>query len=186
MASAGSGSIQLAERYSTALFELSDEKKIIDAVEADLVSLKAVIAESADLRALLTSPLIGADEQAKTMDSIMAKAGANQVIRNLAGVLAHNHRLYLLPQIIDTFLAELARRRGELTADVVTAKNLTKSQSSALEDALKQAVGSKVSISVSVDPSLIGGMVVKVGSRMIDSSVRTKLNKLQLAMKGVA
>jgi F-type H+-transporting ATPase subunit delta len=186
VASAGSGSIQLAERYSTALFELSDEKKILDAVEADLIALKSVISESADLRVLLTSPLISAEDQIKAIESILAKAGANEVIRNLAGVVAQNHRLYLLPQIIDTFLAELARRRGELTADVATAKNLTKSQSSALEDALKQAVGSKVTISVSVDPSLIGGMIVKVGSRMIDSSVRTKLNKLQLAMKGVA
>ena len=116
---------------------------------------------------------------------MLAKAGAAPLTQKFIGVAAANRRLFALPGMIDAYLAELARRRGEMTAQVTSAHALTAAQTKALTDQLKQAVGAKVSVDVSVDPSLLGGLVVRVGSRMIDSSLRTKLSKLQLAMKGV-
>ncbi len=185
MASAGSAFSQVAERYATALFELCDEQRALDAVASDLVSLKAAMADSAELRAVLRSPVLGRDVQARAIDAVLAAGNAHPLVRNMVQVAARNGRLFALASVIDEFLAELARRRGEMTAKVVSATALSGPQQAALEDALKGVVGAKVAIDLSVDPALIGGMVVKIGSRMIDSSLRTKLNKLQLAMKGV-
>jgi F-type H+-transporting ATPase subunit delta len=185
VASAGSSFSQLAERYATALFELCDEQKALDVVASDLVSLRSALAESAALRDVLRSPTLSRSVQARAMDAVLAAGGAHMLTRNLVQVAARNGRLFVVPDVVDAFLAELARRRGEMTAKVVSATALSSSQQAALEDALKGVVGAKVAIDVSVDPALIGGMIVKIGSRMIDSSLRTKLNKLQLAMKGV-
>ena len=175
----------LAGRYATALFELADEAKALDAVADDLRALKALLAESESLRRLVRSPVLSRDEQGRAIEAVLSKAGASPLTLKFIGVAAANRRLFALPGMIDAYLAELARRRGEMTAQVTSAHALSDSQTKALVDQLKKAVGAKVTVDVSVDPSLLGGLVVKVGSRMIDSSLRTKLSKLQLAMKGV-
>lgn len=185
VASTDSGSSGLASRYAKALFELADEAKALDAVADDLRTLKSLLAESESLRRLVRSPVLSRDEQGRAIAAVLAKAGAAPLTRQFVGVAAANRRLFTLPGMINAYLAELARRRGEMTAEVTAAHALTDSQTKALTDQLKKAVGAKVSVNVSVDPSLLGGLVVKVGSRMIDSSLRTKLGKLQLAMKGV-
>ncbi len=185
MASTETGSSGLASRYATALFELADEAKALDAVADDLRALKALLADSPALTRLVRSPVLSRDEQGRAIEAVLEKAGAAPLTRQFVGVAAANRRLFALPGMIDAYLAELARRRGEMTAEVTSAHALTDGQTKALTDQLKKAVGAKVSVNVSVDPSLLGGLVVKVGSRMIDSSLRTKLSKLQLAMKGV-
>lgn len=185
MASEGTGVSELAARYAAALFELADEQKALDQTASDLDRLKQMLGESDDLRRLVRSPVLSRAEQGNAMAALMEAAGISPLTRNFVGLVARNRRLFALPAMIRAFLAELARRRGELTAQVTAARPLSEAQHSALVDTLKRAIGSKVSINVTVDPSLIGGMIVKVGSRMIDSSVRTKLAKLQLAMKGV-
>ena len=174
----------IAERYATALYELADGDKALDAVADDLTSLREIIAGSDDLLRMLRSPLLQRDEQAKAMTAILEKAGGSDLTRRLVGVVAENRRLFALPAIIDAFLRQLAERRGEVTAEVTSAVKLKDKQIEAVTDALKKSVGGKVAVDLKVDPALIGGLVVKVGSRMVDSSVRTKLQKLQLAMKG--
>ena len=119
------------------------------------------------------------------MAALLDKAGASDLTRNFVGLVARNRRLFVLPEMIDAYLATLAARRGEVTADVTAAAKLSEGQMTALAEALRKVVGAKVSIDLSVDPALIGGLVVKVGSRLFDSSLRTKLQKLELAMKGV-
>lgn len=185
MATEGTGVSGLAARYATALFDLADENKALDQTAQDLALLKQLMAESADLRRLVRSPLLSRSDQARAMDAVLAQANVSGLVRQFVGLVAQNRRLFALTGMIDAFLAELARRRGEETAHVVAARPLTQEQVDAITDALRRTMGSKVSVDVRVDPSLIGGMVVKVGSRMIDSSVRTKLTKLKLAMKGV-
>ncbi|MFC7333710.1 F0F1 ATP synthase subunit delta [Rhodocista pekingensis] len=185
MATEGTGVSGLAARYATALFELADENKALDRTAQDLALLKQLMAESADLRRLVRSPLLSRSDQARAMDAVLAQVDVSGLVRQFVGLVAQNRRLFALSGMIDGFLAELARRRGEQTARVVAARPLSQEQLDALTDALRRALGSKVSVDLRVDPSLIGGMVVKVGSRMIDSSVRTKLTKLKLAMKGV-
>ena len=174
----------LAGRYASALFELADEQKALDQVAGELKALKGVIAESQDLRDFIRSPLYGREDQGKVMAAILDKASAGELTRRFVLVVAHNRRLFALPRMIDAFLAELARRRGEVTARVVAAHDLSDSQKDALLTALRQAIGSKVQMDLKIDKGLIGGLVVKVGSRMIDTSLRSKLQRLELAMKG--
>jgi len=175
----------LAGRYASALLDLADEQKSLDQVSGDLQTLRSMIGESEDLRRLLNSPVITRDEQRRAMTALMEKAGVGQLTQRFVLVVVNNRRLFALPAMIEGYLAELARRRGEITAQVTSARNLSDAQQSALLDALRSAVGSKVQLDLKVDPALIGGLVVKVGSRMIDSSLRSKLQRLQLAMKGV-
>ena len=175
----------LATRYAAALFELADSKKALDAVAADLNALQKMIAESADLRSMMNSPILDRADQVKAMTAIVKAAGFNELTQKFAGLIAQNRRLFALPAIIRAFLKLLADRRGEMTAEVTAARALTSDQQAAVAEAIRKAVGSKVSINVKVDPSLLGGLVVQVGSRMIDSSLKTKLQKLQLAMKGI-
>ena len=185
MASQGTGVSGLAGRYASALFELADENKALDRTATDLTGLKRMLAESPDLARMVRSPVLSRGEQGKAMAAIMEKAGFSELTRRFIGLVAQNRRLFALTSMIDAFLAELARRRGEMTARVTTARPMSDAQVRALSDTLRASMGSQVDVEVSVDPALIGGMIVKVGSRMVDSSVRTKLNKLQLAMKGV-
>ena len=185
VASASSSLASLAGRYASALYELADGKKKLDAVADDLRGLKSLISESEDLRIVLASPMISRDDAGKAVIAVADKAGIDGLTRNFLGVVAAKRRLFALPHMIDAFLAELASRRGEATATVVSAKKLTQAQVKALEAQLKSAMGAKVSVDVTVDESLIGGMIVQVGSRMIDSSLRGKLQRLQFAMKGV-
>lgn len=175
----------LAERYAKALFELADEQKALDAVADDLRALRAMIAASADFRRLIRSPVLSRAEQAKAIAAIAGRAGFSVLTRNLLGVAARNRRLFVLPEVIAGYLHELAARRGEVSAEVTAAQALTPAQTDAVNEQLRKAVGRKVAVDIRVDPSLIGGIIVKVGSRMVDASLKSKLARLRLAMKGV-
>jgi F-type H+-transporting ATPase subunit delta len=185
VASASRGVSGLADRYAAALFDLADERKELDTVAADLRQLRDMIQGSADLRRLVRSPVLSRVEQARAIGAIAESAGLSQLTRNFLGLIAQNRRLFALPAMIDAYLAQLAARRGEVTAQVVAAQPLTPAQEAAVNEQLRKAVGSKVAVEIKVDPSLLGGMIVKVGSRMVDASVRSKLQRLQFAMKGV-
>ncbi len=176
----------VAERYAAALYELADADKALDSVADDLRRLTAMFDESGDLKRLLTSPLIGRSEQSKAMTALLDKAGAGDLTRRFVQVVVRNQRGFALPGMAKAYLAELARRRGEVTAEVTVAQPLGEAQLQTLTETLRAAVGSKVRVETEVDPSLIGGLIVKVGSRMVDSSIKSKLQKLQLAMKGTA
>lgn len=184
LASQSSYTSGIAGRYATALYDMADEAKQLDAVADDLRGLKGLLAESADLRRLVRSPLFGRQDQIKAILAVLEKAGVNDLTRRFVGVVGQNRRLFALSTIIEAYLETLASHRGEETAYVSSAVALNDDQQTRLVDSLKKAVGSKVRIETEVDPSLIGGLVVRVGSRMIDSSVKTKLQRMKLAMKG--
>ena len=175
----------IAGRYATALFELAVEQKQLDAVAADLDGIRTMLNDSDDLRRLVRSPLFQRDAQAKAMAAVLDRAGAGDLIKRFVGLVARNRRLFALPNMIRDFNTLLARHRGEVVADVIAATPLSDAQLDQLRAALKHGVGTDVKLRTSVDGSLIGGLVVKVGSRMIDSSINTKLQNLRLAMKGV-
>jgi F-type H+-transporting ATPase subunit delta len=172
-------------RYAVALFGLAEERKALDGVAGDLRALRAMLRESADLRRLVRSPVLSRAAQGKAIAALAGPAGLSPLTRNFLGLLAQNRRLFALPEIVESYLGRLAERRGEVTAQVVTAQDLSTAQRAALDEQLRKAVGGKVAIDVHVDPSLLGGLVVKVGSRMVDASLKSKLYRLQLAMKGV-
>lgn len=177
---------EIANRYASALFELADEQSLLDNVADDLASLTAVIDDSQDLQRLVRSPVLNRAEQGKAMAAILDAMEVNDLTKRFVGLIAQNRRLFALTDMIKGYLDELARRRGEVTAEVTAARSLSESQIAALQETLQRALGGKVSIDHAVDPALIGGMVVKVGSRMVDTSLRTQLNKMQIAMKGVS
>jgi F-type H+-transporting ATPase subunit delta len=185
VAAQGAGTGGLAARYAAALFELADAHKAIDRVAGDLTDLKAMIAGSNELSAFIRSPIRSREDQARAMNALLQQAGTSELVRKFVGLVAQNRRLFALLAMIDEFLSELARRRGEMRAEVTAARPLNEQQQAALAEAIRRSVGGKVAVDVQVDPALIGGLVVKVGSRMVDSSLRTKLQRLQLAMKGV-
>ena len=175
----------LAGRYATALFELADEERALDDVGSDLASVGSMIGDSDDLKRLIRSPIISRDDQHSAMDAILEAGGVRQLTRNFIGVVTRNRRLYALPGIIMNYQGLLASARGEATAEIMSARPLTDLQMRAVENAIKQAMGTKVFIDAKVDESLLGGLVVRVGSRMVDTSLKTKLSQLRLAMKGV-
>lgn len=175
----------LPGRYALALLALADENRQLDDVAEDLRSLKAMLDESDDLRNFLRSPLYSRDDHVKIITAVLDKAEVQDLTRRFVLVVAQNRRLFALQRMAEAYLRELARRRGEITAEVVSATELNESQHDALVEALRSAVGGKVQVEVTVDRDLIGGLIVKVGSRMVDSSLRSKLQRLQLAMKGV-
>ena len=185
MATETTGLSGIAGRYAHALYEFTDERKELDAVAGDLRTLKRMIEASEDLRRLTRSPLISRHDQAKAMEALLAKAEFGATVRHFVGVAARNRRLFLLPAMIDAFLATLAARRGEVTAEVASAAPLAAPQVDALKAQLAKAVGKSVNLEFKVEPALLGGLVVKVGSRMVDSSLKSKLQRLQLAMKGI-
>ncbi len=172
-------------RYAIALFEIAKEGKNLSAVEADLDSLQAALDESADLRDVISSPLLSREEQGKAMRALTDKMGLGAEAANTVALMAENRRLNALPEMISQVKALAADDRGEVSAEVVAAKALTEKQSTALAAALKKSVGKDVKVNVIVDKDLIGGLIVKVGSAMVDSSLRSKLNNLQNAMKEV-
>ncbi len=184
MASGATGLAEIAGRYATALFELADERKALDLVADDLRALKAMLVASVELRRLVRSPVIGRAEKGKALEALMERAGLDGLTRRFVGLVADNRRLMALDRMIDAYLAELARRRGEITARVTSAAALSAAQKQALGAAVKRAVGGKVAVEHRIDASLLGGLVVRVGSRMVDSSLSTKLKKLELAIKG--
>ena len=175
----------IAERYATAIFEISKEDKSLAKLEANIADLTAAIADSADLRDLINSPVLSRADQKAAISAIAAKMGLEPVMQNGLGVMADKRRLFVLPQLMDKLRDMIAEDKGEVTAEVVSAKALTKAQSDKLAKTLKASVGKDVNINATVDESLIGGLVVKVGSKMIDTSIRSRLNSLQNAMKEV-
>jgi len=177
----------VAGRYASALFELADSAKSLDQVAQDLATFRKLLDESADLARLIASPVIGRALQGKALLAVLDAAGISGLTRSFIGTVAANGRSRDLPAMASAFLAELARRRGETTATVTSAVPLSPAQLQQLNAALRSVLGSnKVSIDARVEPDILGGLVVKVGSRLFDSSVRSKLQRLQLAMKGVA
>lgn len=175
----------LAERYAGALYELADEAKILDEVANDLQGIKQLFAESADFRRLIRSPVIGREDQEKAIGAIAEKFGAQKITTNFLRLVARNNRLFALTDMVEAFLAILADRRGEVRAKISSAHPLSDEQMSRLEKSLRDVAGAKVTLETAVDPSLLGGLVVQLGSRMYDSSLRSKLQRLQHAMKGV-
>lgn len=183
MSSEATGAI--AERYSAALFELAEQNSALDSVAGDLKSLKAMIADSAELRRLLSSPILSRAEQQKAIVALADRAGFGVLTKNFLGLVAKNRRLISIGGMVEAYLARLAAKRGEITAEVSSAIPLTETQVGAISAALKSVVGSNVSLDMTVDAGLLGGLIVKVGSRQVDGSLKTKLQHLQLAMKGV-
>jgi F-type H+-transporting ATPase subunit delta len=170
-------------RYATALFELARDEKSIDAVKADLDKFEAMLTESADLQRLVRSPVFSADVQLKALAAVLDKAGITGIAANFLKVLTANRRLFLARDVIRAFRALAAKFKGEATADVTVAESLSDKNLDALKTALKSVTGKDVVLNVKVDTSIIGGLVVKLGSRMVDSSLRTKLNSIKHAMK---
>jgi len=175
----------VAQRYANALFELALEADSVAEAEADAAAFTALLEESADLRRLVKSPVFSADEQARAIGAVLDRAGLGGLVGNLIRVAAANRRLFAVPDIIAAFKMLAARHRGEVAAEVVSAEPLADKHIDALKKALKSALGKDVTLEPRVDPTLIGGLIVKIGSRMIDDSLRTKLNALKLAMKEV-
>lgn len=174
----------IAGRYAAALYDLADEAKVLDAVADDVRGILQALEDSPDFSKLVLSPLMDRQVQARAMSAVLEKAGTHDLLRRFVGVVASNGRLFALPEMARGYLAELARRRGEVTAKVTAPNDIDDEQKQAIIAALKPYAGDKVSLDVDVDPSLIGGLVVRVDSRMIDSSIRSKLQRLQLVMKG--
>lgn len=170
-------------RYATALFELARDQKLVDAVKADLDRFDALLNESADLTRLVRSPVFSADSQSKALAAVLDKAGISGISANFLKVLTANRRLFAVADVIRAYRALVAKHRGEATADVTVAEALSDKNLDALKAALKSVTGKDVALNVKVDPSIIGGLVVKLGSRMVDSSLRTKLNSIKHAMK---
>ena len=170
-------------RYATALFELARDEKSIDAVKTDLDRFDVFLNDSADLRRLVRSPVFSADAQSRALNAVLDKAGIAGISANFLKVLTANRRLFAVADVIRAFRALVAKFKGEASADVTVAEALSDKNLDALKTALKTVTGKDVTLNVKVDPSIIGGLVVKLGSRMVDSSLRTKLNSIKHAMK---
>ncbi|WP_289087353.1 MULTISPECIES: F0F1 ATP synthase subunit delta [Roseobacteraceae] len=175
----------IAERYATAVFEIVKEAGELPALEGNLDDLSAALAESADLRDLLVNPVYSRDAQGAAIKAVASKMGLMPAMTNVLGLMASKRRLFVVPQMVTRLREMIAVEKGEVTAEVTSAQALTDAQAAQLADALKAKVGKDVKISATVDESLIGGLVVKVGSKMIDTSIRSKLDSLQNAMKEV-
>ena len=176
----------LAQRYALALLELAKEKKAVDAIAGDLDRLQDLVAEDAGFRAFIRDPRLDAASQQRGAFAILDRAGIGGEVRNLVGVLIANRRLAALPDVIAAFGGLLAEQRGQQTAEVITAHPLTEVQRAQLTARLTEAGYSNVKLVERVDPSLLGGLVVRLGSRLYDSSIKSKLQRLQYAMKGAA
>jgi F-type H+-transporting ATPase subunit delta len=181
-----SGGIQasLAGRYAIALFELARDERQLEAVGAGLAALGQALGESDALRELTTSPLIGRDDAVKAVGAVAAAMKLDPITANFLGVLARNRRLSQLPNVIRAFNQLAARHRGEINAEVISARPLDDDQLEALKARLRARLGRDVAVDPAVDSAILGGLVVKIGSQMIDGSIRTRLNALAQAMKG--
>jgi F-type H+-transporting ATPase subunit delta len=174
----------LSGRYATALFDLAVEAKALDAVAASLATLKDALAQSADLKTLMTSPMVMRSAAAAGVAGVATSLKLDSLTSNFLGVLAKNRRLAALPAIIRDFSALAAARRGEISAQVTAAHKLSAAQQKALAAKLKAGLGRDVALDITVDPAILGGLIVRVGSRMIDSSLKTRLGALGQALKG--
>lgn len=185
MASSSAASWGVAQRYASALFELARERDALDAVASDLDRLDAILAESGELGRLLASPVASRAEQRRAVLAVAEHAGLGELVRNTLGVLAEHRRLGALRPLIRAFRERLAEARGEVTAEIVSAAPLGTEELGAIEDAVARFAGRKVRLEASVDPTLLAGLVVKVGSRMVDASLRRRLQQLEQVMKGI-
>ena len=185
MSEPASISASIAGRYAAAVFELSQEAKAIDALQADVGALDAALAASAELRDLIASPLYSRDAQARAVAALAAKMALSKTMASTLALMADKRRLFVLPQLIAALRARIAEAKGEMTAEVTAAQALTEAQAKKLAATLSKQTGKTVKLNVAVDESLIGGMIVKLGSKMIDTSVAAKLASLQHAMKEV-
>lgn len=184
MENSGGITASLQGRYAAALYDLAAENKAVSAVESDLEKLGAAILGSEDLSALIRNPQIGRDAAAGAMDGVAKLLKLSQLTRNFLGVLAANRRLAKLPEIVRAFAAIAAAQRGEVKAEVTSAHPLSDAQMKALAAKLKAREGKDVKLTATVDPEILGGLIVRIGSTQIDSSIRTRLNTLATAMKG--
>ena len=178
-------SLSIASRYAQALFEISKEENALASLEADTDALGAALAESPALSEMIASPMVAREDQARAMAAIAAKMGLSTVMSNTLALMASKRRLFVLPQLVANLRARIAEEKGEVTADVVSASKLSAAQTKALGATLKAKIGKDVKLNTTVDESLIGGLIVKLGSTMIDTSVKAKLAALQNAMKEV-
>ncbi|MGE3306242.1 MAG: F0F1 ATP synthase subunit delta [Rhizobiaceae bacterium] len=185
MAQSASPISGVAERYAGSLFDLANQSGSVADVEASLDRFEVLLGQSDDLKRLIGSPVFSADDQLKAIGAIADKAGISGLAGNFLRVVAQNRRLFAVPAIIKAFRRIAAEHRGESAAEVTSAHALTDAQQAELQAALKSAVGKDVKLSMTVDPSILGGLVVKVGSRQIDTSLKTKLDSLKLALKEV-
>lgn len=185
MSETASISSGIAARYATAVFDLAKDDKALATLERDIDALAAALAESADLREMIGSPLLSRDDQSRAVSAIAAKMGLSPLMANTLALMGSNRRLFVLPHLLADLRARIAEEKGEVTAEVVSATTLSAAQAKELAAVLKERVGKTVKLKATVDESLIGGLVVKVGSKMIDTSVRAKLASLQNAMKEV-
>ncbi|WP_191059516.1 F0F1 ATP synthase subunit delta [Geminicoccus harenae] len=175
----------LAARYAQAMFELASEQGALDQVGTDLDKLDRAIAESPDLARLIASPVVTREQHASAVSAVADELDLSEITRKFLGVLAAKRRLFALPSIVSSFRARLAEQRGEVTAEVASAQPLDQKQLAALTDAVTAYSGKKVRLDTKVDPSLIGGLVVTVGSRQVDASLKRKLQQLDVAMRGL-
>jgi F-type H+-transporting ATPase subunit delta len=182
---AGEGAIVsgMAGRYATALFELALEQNAVDRVKVDLDRFEALVEEVADLARLLRSPVLSADEQARALSDVLGRVGIDGLAANFLKLVATNRRLFAALDMARAYRALVAKHKGEITAEVTLAQAPSEAHLAAIKDALAEVTKQHVQVDVKVDPAIIGGLVVKLGSRMVDSSLRTKLNAMKLAMK---
>lgn len=186
MASDLSGITGVASRYATALFELSLDNGELETANADLSKLKLLIEGSEELKSFIKSPLFTREDQSKVINQIANKGGLSKNVTNFLKLVASKNRLFALDGMISAWETMFAAHSGEVSAEIISATDLSKEQRDALKTCLEEAIGSKVKIEEFVDPTLLGGLIVKVGSKMIDFSLKTKLQRLQLVMKGAA
>ena len=185
MAGQSVGGANLADRYATALFDLALERDALEQIERDLDAIRTLVAGSEDLRRVVRSLTLSRAEQGKALDAVLERQGTSRYVRNFVALLARNRRVFLLGDMIAAFQAKLAEHRGEVSAEVTSAVPLKPAHVEAVNEALRAIVGRDVTLETRVDPALIGGLTVRVGSRMLDNSLRTKLQNLELAMKGI-
>ena len=185
MSEPASISKSIAGRYAIAVYELAKEANEVDRLEIDIDILASAMTDSDDFNALLQSPIYSRHEQQSAIVAVARKAGLSSVMVNTMALMADKRRLFVLPQFLQTLREEISAAKGEVTADVTSAKSLTKAQSDKLSKSLKKSLGKTITINASVDESLIGGLIVKVGSKMIETSISSKLTSLQSAMKEV-
>jgi F-type H+-transporting ATPase subunit delta len=175
----------MAGRYATAVLELALEGNAVDNVKSDLDRFDALVEESADLERLVRSPVFGADEQERAISAVLDRAGIGGLAAKFVKLVTANRRLFAVRDMVRAYRALVARHKGEVTAQVMVAEKLSDAHRTAIQDALNSVTGKQVGLDVKVDPAIIGGLVVKLGSRMVDSSLRTKLNSIKHAMKEV-
>ena len=175
-----------AGRYGIALYEVASDSNLIDKIADELKVMKKLISESQDFLKLIKNPVFSRDEQTTGVFSISDSIGFSKITRNFLGLLARNRRLFVLSEIINSYEEIYATRKGQVTVEVTTAIELTEEQLKSLSVTLEESIGSKIDMVVIIDPKILGGLIISMGSRMFDSSIKSKIKRLGLSMKGIA